>query len=228
MNELQMIYSKMSDIMSEIGAIGKNQVNSFQKYRFRGIDDVMNALHPILSKHQVFMVPEVLDSKTEILSTKGGEQQLHAIIKMQYTFYAPDGSSVKAITIGEGMDKSDKSCNKAMAVAMKYCLFQTLCIPTEEMAKDDPDNYNLDINATQSQQNARQLQPSDNPPAIPMAPQNAACEECGSVINDTTIKMLGGVEKHMTASEIVVQSKQTYGRCLCVECAKKLKAARKS
>jgi hypothetical protein len=39
------------------------------------------------------------------------------------------------------MDSADKSSNKAMAVAFKYACFQVFCIPTEEMAKDDPDAY---------------------------------------------------------------------------------------
>ena len=35
------------------------------------------------------------------------------------------------------MDSGDKATNKAMAIAMKYALFQVFCIPTEEMK--DPD-----------------------------------------------------------------------------------------
>ena len=35
------------------------------------------------------------------------------------------------------MDSGDKATNKAMAIAMKYALFQVFCIPTDEMK--DPD-----------------------------------------------------------------------------------------
>ncbi len=51
---------------------------------------------------------------------------------VQFTFYAPDGSSVEVVTVGEAMDAGDKSSNKAMSAALKYALLQVFCIPTEE------------------------------------------------------------------------------------------------
>ena len=60
---------------------------------------------------------------------------LYSILKIKFTFYAEDGTFVEAITVGEGMDSGDKASNKAMAIAMKYAMFQVFCIPTG----DDPD-----------------------------------------------------------------------------------------
>ena len=57
---------------------------------------------------------------------------------MQYTFWTVDGTSVECSVIGEGMDSGDKATNKAMAIAHKYALLQTFCIPTEDMI--DPDS----------------------------------------------------------------------------------------
>ena len=130
------IYGAICDIMSEIGAIGKNK-RSQQNYNYRGVDDVMNALQPAMIQHRVFVSPEVLDEKREDrISNKGGTL-IYTILKVKYTFYADDGSSVTAIVNGEGMDSGDKSANKAMSVAFKYACFQVFCIPTEEMV--DPD-----------------------------------------------------------------------------------------
>ena len=58
-----LIHEKISAIMSEIGAIGKDQTNKSQGFKYRGIDDVMNALQPLLVKHGVFVVPEVTEHK---------------------------------------------------------------------------------------------------------------------------------------------------------------------
>ena len=58
-------------------------------------------------------------------------------MKIKYTFYAEDGSNVSAVVIGEGMDSAAKASNKAMAVGMKYAMFQVFCIPTEEMPDSD-------------------------------------------------------------------------------------------
>lgn len=131
------IYESITKIIEEIPAIGKTKENIQQKFKYRGIDDVMNAMQPLLAKHKVFIVPQVLEQTREERQTQKGGTLIYSICKIQYTFYAEDGSFVSAITIGEGMDSGDKATNKAMAIAMKYALFQVFCIPTDEMK--DPD-----------------------------------------------------------------------------------------
>lgn len=132
------IYQSITKIMEEVPSIGKNQKNKTQNFMYRGIDDVMNALQPLLAKYKVFIVPEILEQTREERTTKNGSGLIYSICKIKYKFYAEDGSSIEAITIGEGMDSGDKATNKAMAIAMKYALFQVFCIPTEEMK--DPDS----------------------------------------------------------------------------------------
>ena len=131
------IYESITKIMEDIPAIGKDQTNKIQGFKYRGIDDVMNALQPLLSKNKVFIVPQILEQNREERTTNKGGNLIYSICKIKYIFYAEDGTSVEAITIGEGMDSGDKATNKAMAIAMKYALFQVFCIPTEEMK--DPD-----------------------------------------------------------------------------------------
>lgn len=132
------IFESITKIMEEVPAIGKTKTNKTQGFKFRGIDDVMNALQPLLSKNKVFIVPEILEQTREERTTSKGGNLIYSICKIKYKFYAEDGSSIEAITIGEGMDSGDKATNKAMAIAMKYALFQVFCIPTEEMK--DPDS----------------------------------------------------------------------------------------
>lgn len=122
--------------MEDMGAVGKEKTSK-QNYKYRGIDDVMNALHPLLAKHKVFVVPQVITNEREERQTANGNNLIYSICNIKYTFYAEDGSFIEAITRGEGMDSGDKASNKAMAIAFKYALFQVFCIPTEEMK--DPD-----------------------------------------------------------------------------------------
>lgn len=131
------IYQSIADIMQEVPSISKEKTNKQQGFKYRGIDDVMNAFQPILAKHKVFIVPEVINQAREERTTKNGGNLIYSICTIKFKFYAEDGSFVEAITIGEGMDSADKATNKAMAVAMKYAMFQVFCIPTEEMV--DPD-----------------------------------------------------------------------------------------
>lgn len=131
------IYESITNIMQESIAIGKEKLNKQQGFKYRGIDDVMNTFYPLLSKHKVFIVPEVLGQQREERTTAKGGNLIYSIMKIKYTFYAEDGTSISAVVVGEGMDSADKSSNKAMAVGMKYAMFQVFCIPTEEMPDSD-------------------------------------------------------------------------------------------
>ncbi len=145
------IYESITKIMEEVPAIGKEKVNSQQGFKFRGIDDVMNALQPLLAKNKVFIVPEIMEQTREERTSSRGGNLIYSICKIKYKFYAEDGSSIEAITIGEGMDSGDKATNKAMAIAMKYALFQVFCIPTEDMK--DPDGEIPDESQKNNQSN---------------------------------------------------------------------------
>ena len=65
MAETSKIYSALSAIMSECPAIAKSQKNQQQGFMYRGVDVVMNVLQPLMIKHKVFAVPEVLDSQRQ-------------------------------------------------------------------------------------------------------------------------------------------------------------------
>ena len=138
------IYGLIGQAMREIGAIGKDSVNQQQKFRYRGIDAVYNALNPVMAKLGLFIAPEILDHRREERRTAKKDSNgnpyesvlMYSILTIRYTMFAPDGSSVSCTVIGEGMDSGDKASNKAMSTAMKYACFQLFMIPTEAV---DPD-----------------------------------------------------------------------------------------
>ena len=138
------ITKSLCAITAEVGSIGKNKKNEQQGFNFRGIDDLMNTLHPLFAKYGVIVVPEVLESTREERVTAKGSALLSAILRVKYHFTAIDGSEICATVVGEGMDTADKASNKALAVAYKYACFQVFCIPTEELAGADPDRYTPD------------------------------------------------------------------------------------
>ena len=92
------IYESISAIMQEIPAIGKDKKNQQQGFKYRGIDDVMNALQPILSKNKVFVVPEVLEQSREERQTNKGGTLMYSVMRIKYSFYAEDGTSVSAVS----------------------------------------------------------------------------------------------------------------------------------
>lgn len=191
------IYESITAIMGEGYTITKDKKNQQQGFKYRGIDDVMNTFFPLLSKHKVFCVPEVLEFTREERQTNKGGNLIYSILKTKYTFYAEDGSSVSAVVIGEGMDSGDKASNKALAIGMKYAMFQVFCIPTEEMI--DPD-------ATTPE------------PSVPKkeAPKTYICADCGKPITD----LMSGDKVRLTAQDIALRSMDAYGRHLCMACSK--------
>jgi hypothetical protein len=135
------IYRNIANAMADIEAIAKNQKNRDQGFQYRGIDDVYNALNPILARHKIFSVPTVLEREEKDSPTKSGAIWKHVVLKVRYDFYTVDGSFISAIVFGEGKDSSDKGSNKALAIAHKYALLQIFCIPTLE--DKDPDGQTV-------------------------------------------------------------------------------------
>ena len=162
--ETKLIYTAINAAMKQVGHIGKEKENTQQHFMFRGIDQVMNTMKSVLEDNGIFIVPEVIDTQREERTTKSGGTLIYTVHKIKYHFIATDGSEVCATVIGEGMDSADKSSNKAMAVAFKYACFQVFCIPTEEMAKDDPDAYSPE-ESTKAQ--PQQVKPNPQPQPVP-------------------------------------------------------------
>lgn len=134
------IYTAISAVMKDCGAVAKTSTNPQQRYKYRGIDAVMNALNPAMIKNGIFVVPNVLEQKREERTTAKGGLLIYSVVTVNYKFYADDGSFVESTVVGEAMDSGDKATNKAMSAAFKYALFQTFCIPTEEMHDSEEDS----------------------------------------------------------------------------------------
>lgn len=165
------IYSLIGQAMREIGAIGKNSKNQQQGFMYRGIDAVMNALNPVMSKLGLFIMPEVLEQTREERQNAKGTTLLYSILKMKYTMYAPDGSNVSCVVMGEGMDTGDKASNKAMSVALKYACFQLFMIPTEEMIDPDAECHEVKARPVKKDapalvEQAQKIQAAEIPPVL--------------------------------------------------------------
>ena len=171
----QQIFGLIAQAMRKVGAIGKDSKNAQQGFMYRGIDAVYNALNPVMAELGLFITPEILEQRREERTTKNGTALNYSILTIKYTVYAPDGSNVSCVVIGEGMDSGDKASNKAMSVAMKYAMFQLFFIPTEAV---DPDaEVHTDVLPKTP---ARRTEPAQKAPVaaqvnkVPVVPQNAA------------------------------------------------------
>lgn len=191
------IYEAITSIMSEGYAITKDKRNAQQGFSYRGIDDVLNTFFPLLSKYKVFVTPEVLEEHRSERTTTKGTALIYSILKVKYTFFAEDGSSVSAVVVGEGMDSGDKATNKALSIAMKYCFFQVFCIPTEESIDPDGESHTV-------------------LPAPPVNEEVYRCEKCGEEI----LAYMGTGGREVKPRVHAAATKKKFGSVLCLDCVK--------
>ena len=158
MENTPLIFKKIIEVMADINAIGKDRRNQQQGFQFRGIDDVMNELHSSLAKCGVFVLPKVLEETRTTGKTSRGGDMFYTRLKINFGFYAEDGSHVDAVVIGEAMDTGDKASNKALSIGLKYAMLQVFCIPTED--EKDPDAVSPQPAAGTMQQPQQKKQPA--------------------------------------------------------------------
>lgn len=131
----QSVYKLIAEVAGELatGGISKNQRNTQGAgYNFRGIDDVYNALAPILAKHGLVILPRCIARTVAERQARGGGVLFSVVVEAEFDFVSSfDGSHHTVKTYGEAMDSGDKATNKAMSAAYKYAMFQAFCIPTE-------------------------------------------------------------------------------------------------
>ena len=135
------VYKAINAVQSELSVIGivKDKRNGQGAgYNFRGIDDVYNAIAPLLAKHGLCILPRVLTRECIERTSKSGGALFYITVEAEFDFVSSeDGTKHTAKTFGEAMDSGDKATNKAMSAAYKYACFQAFSIPTE--SRDDAD-----------------------------------------------------------------------------------------
>lgn len=136
--DLPTVVQALSAVMSDVGAVRKEQVNQHQRFNFRGVDAVVNAVSPALRKWGVVVAPTLLEKELKESKTAKGAIMANVYVTVRYTFYGPAGDKIEATVAAESFDSGDKATAKAMSVAFRTALLQTLALPTDEI--DDPDH----------------------------------------------------------------------------------------
>lgn len=128
------VFGAICAVMADLGKEGitKDRKNEQQGFKFRGVDDVYNALSPLLAKHRLTMLPRFTERSVVEHQSNNGKALYFVTVKGSFLLAsADDGSTVEISTFGEAQDSADKATNKAMSAAYKYAAFQAFAIPTE-------------------------------------------------------------------------------------------------
>jgi hypothetical protein len=122
------IFKALIGVMREISPIVASRKHP-QGWQYRSVDDIYDNLQPLLAKHGVITVPIVQSVKRSVVTTPKGGQLFHVLVKVEYRFYAEDGSHVSCIVAGEGVDSLDNALAKAITDAHGKALVQMFVIP---------------------------------------------------------------------------------------------------
>lgn len=148
------VYQSINAVQKELSTIGitKDRTNTQGSgYKFRGIDDVYNAIAPLLAKHGLCILPRVLTRECVERLSKNGGALFYVTVEVEFDFVsAEDGSKHTIKTFGEAMDSGDKATNKAMSAAYKYAAFQAFSIPTESDNDEDASTHDVQPKLTES------------------------------------------------------------------------------
>lgn len=168
----QDVYKRIAAVSAKMAqeGISKSRNNQQQGYRFRGIDDVYNALAPVLADNELVVLPRVLSRQCDERTSSSGKPIFYVTVEVEFDIVsASDGSKHTVKTYGEAMDSADKATNKAMSAAYKYAAMQTFCIPTEGDNDADAQTHEV-APKTRSAQN----ETGPEPDAMILAQFNAA------------------------------------------------------
>jgi ERF superfamily protein len=174
------VHAKVLELMRKVNAIGKDRQadqGAGGRFKFRGIDEAMDAVGHAMREVGLTLETEMLDKDyghnpvTKTYMDRGEERTstvlwTTATVTYRYIFVDPtDGSRHVFEMAGEGRDASDKATSKAGSMALKYGLFQALMIPVTGM--DDGDTESPQVN----QDRATQRPPAQGSGDARQAPQ---------------------------------------------------------
>lgn len=157
---MALVHEQFAKALSAVGAISKGQKNSHHGYAFRGIDDVINALHGVLADHQLFYVPRLDHAEYDEWQTSRGGRLQVARLHYCLDFYATDGTSMTVgPVVGQSADTDDKAPMQALSQAAKVGLLHAFCIPTQEMGDADRRSPLSDGGGRVARQGSRPVDP---------------------------------------------------------------------
>jgi hypothetical protein len=136
------IHALIPKIIGSLPAIGKDQQMSGgggPSYKFRGVEDVMKALKPLLAEHGVhWSAVKIMTVADSEFTVRSGSVWQRTRMTVLFRVYGPDGSFIEHESRGEGTDMGDKASNKAMTAAAKYMLLQVFNVC--DAGAEDPDH----------------------------------------------------------------------------------------
>jgi hypothetical protein len=192
------VYKAINNVQAALAKTGiaKDRTNTQGAgYKFRGIDDVYNAVAPLLAEHGLVIIPRMLSRICDERQSKSGGALFYITVEAEFDFVcAEDGTKATARTFGEAMDSGDKATNKAMSAAYKYACFQTFAIPTEGDNDADAHTHQVIAKSFRSSPTMGELD------GLPLGEQ--------TYIRDLAMEVLAAVKEDPASAVVLIENEK--------------------
>lgn len=128
----QKIYTALSNVQKHMLAnpIAKEGVNSYQKYKYRGIDQIIQSFSKPLNDNNILtLVQPDLNVSTKFLDD--GRSSLTRVVGTLRFVCTDDGSYLDRSYVGHSKSQQAKDLESARSFAYRNALLETFCVPFE-------------------------------------------------------------------------------------------------
>lgn len=182
--------------------VSKAGYNQVQKFKFRSIDDVYNAVFPALCAAGISIGIKSIERIVTPVIKDGKSAGNNVCLHVQYELTSADDASCEVSDIwGQAIDYQDKATSKAYAIAFKYFIFQAFCLPTEQMQLIDPDLHSPMIE--QMHKDAEKAK--EKPVEKPAAPLAARVNKAAAPSAKPPVKAAEGLNRAQMFKDALVQ-----------------------
>lgn len=132
----QQVNEALVKVQRTMAKVAKSGENKFDNYKYATLEDYINATHKALNDNGFALTSSVDELLVgEPRTTARGGTEYVTRVKMSFTLHHVSGGAITTTAWGEGQDRADKGCYKAITGARKYGLAALLNLATS----DDPE-----------------------------------------------------------------------------------------
>lgn len=138
------VYEALVNVAAEVRPVAKGrEASGGDRYKFRGIDDVMNAVHESMARNGVLPIPTDPPGGITfepVARGQHGKVWRHYSVRTLWTFHGPNGTTLQTEVVSEALNNEDKGLGIARSYGLKDLILRTLTLPTDDPAQDPEAN----------------------------------------------------------------------------------------
>ena len=126
--EFDLVIDAMVAVALEVAPVAKTSKTPSQMggYSYRGIDDVVNTVSPLMAKNGLIIIPAIKQTKAE----QYNEKWRMNTVRFQFRIAHRSGQYIDTEMVAQALDPGDKAIGKSTSYALRELLCRMFLIPT--------------------------------------------------------------------------------------------------